>query len=397
MDGWGEMNKLILAILSASLMSACSAEYSLTDSNASSARLEGSALAYSQTLYPIIQDNCSLCHETIQSPFFAFRNDIQTSHDYTLEAHLVNFIDIPSSDLARKVRDGHNCWTASCEGDAQEIEAAIEEWGELRGDTSTGTTYRSAAVTIPSNLTSSNTTLSLSLTGIAEGVPTGAVVEIDARLFNSTHYQFSTPRIKTSSPIQVSGVSVIINSFNPDPTSAFSLVNTSVPALGTPPGSTAFTLSNSAALIEQAYGITGGGPGVDQIQIQFSTIGDVATAAEQRFAAFLSVVKTQCSQCHNIQRTFTFNGQVRVVPPFANFTNESQFLNQPLGFLPDSSARYLVTSGNATNSAMYRAVAQGVNGNAFTDVNRAMPLNIQAAQRAPMAATIQAWIDGLDD
>jgi hypothetical protein len=84
--------------------------------------------AFSKTVYPITRANCISCHKT-QQPQHA-SEDIKTAHDAILSSFKVNFANIPSSRMVKKLREeNHNCW-GDCESNALEMEDAIADWNE---------------------------------------------------------------------------------------------------------------------------------------------------------------------------------------------------------------------------------------------------------------------------
>ncbi len=84
--------------------------------------------AFSKTVYPITRTNCVSCHAT-QQPAHA-SPDLKTAHDAVISNFKVNFSDIPSSRMVKKLReDNHNCW-GNCEDNALEMEAAISDWND---------------------------------------------------------------------------------------------------------------------------------------------------------------------------------------------------------------------------------------------------------------------------
>lgn len=94
--------------------------------------------SFAQTVYPVLSgtlgsivgDNCQGCHsETApglpQAPFFA-SGDVAAA--YAAARSKMN-IDTPeNSRLVVRVRDGHNCWSNSCDSDADLLEQAIRDF-----------------------------------------------------------------------------------------------------------------------------------------------------------------------------------------------------------------------------------------------------------------------------
>ena len=85
--------------------------------------------AFSTTVYPITCARCVSCHAT-QQPAHA-SPDVAKAHDAIISNFKVNFLNIPTSRMVKKLRDdNHNCWS-DCEANALEMEAAIGEWNEV--------------------------------------------------------------------------------------------------------------------------------------------------------------------------------------------------------------------------------------------------------------------------
>jgi len=98
--------------------------------------------AFSATLYPVLEKNCSGCHSEqsnvdIQLANFA-HSDIVLAHAVVVNRDLVNR-DNPqlSRFVERLVDDKHFCWT-SCAEDANTVINAIGRWNDLLANTSTG-------------------------------------------------------------------------------------------------------------------------------------------------------------------------------------------------------------------------------------------------------------------
>ncbi|HMB74635.1 MAG TPA: LamG domain-containing protein, partial [Gammaproteobacteria bacterium] len=97
---------------------------------------------FGQYVYPVLNDanegNCSRCHSSgsavQQSPFFA--EDPAGDADALVTAYeaakaRMNLDEPVSSRFVERVRDeSHNCWTASCSNDAQEIADAIQAFAD---------------------------------------------------------------------------------------------------------------------------------------------------------------------------------------------------------------------------------------------------------------------------
>lgn len=85
---------------------------------------------FSTTVWPLLRDNCGGCHvdssPTAQSPFFANPDPVAIDETYDAAKSKMD-INMPSiSRFVVRLRDEfHNCWTASCTNDANDMLAAI--------------------------------------------------------------------------------------------------------------------------------------------------------------------------------------------------------------------------------------------------------------------------------
>ncbi|MCB0411359.1 MAG: hypothetical protein KDD22_02465 [Bdellovibrionales bacterium] len=81
------------------------------------------AETFQKTLYPVLQNNCSVCHGAFQSPKFAVKDYLEGYR--TIAANqLVNLSQPSQSKLAVKIRNGHNAPAPV----AEDITAKVEEW-----------------------------------------------------------------------------------------------------------------------------------------------------------------------------------------------------------------------------------------------------------------------------
>ena len=86
-------------------------------------------VSFEKTVYSLLSTNCSECHTKIaknpQSPFFASA-DVDAA--YEAAKSKIN-LDIPeNSQFVARLQEKHNCWTASCQDDANEMQAEIESF-----------------------------------------------------------------------------------------------------------------------------------------------------------------------------------------------------------------------------------------------------------------------------
>lgn len=97
--------------------------------------------AFKQTVYPIVRSHtCLNCHSADskgQSPTFADTDPIVAFNSITMSRK----VDLTSPESSRVVlklkNESHNCWSANCAADAQEMLEAIRKWVELSPQTST--------------------------------------------------------------------------------------------------------------------------------------------------------------------------------------------------------------------------------------------------------------------
>lgn len=91
-----------------------------------------SVAAFEQTVYQLTTQHCISCHQNV-SPQHA-NNNVELAHNSLLDQGKINFNNVPSSRMVQRLRtDGHNCW-GNCEDNAQEMEAAINQWSNLMED-----------------------------------------------------------------------------------------------------------------------------------------------------------------------------------------------------------------------------------------------------------------------
>jgi len=81
---------------------------------------------FAQTVYPVLTDNCAECHsdtsDTPQSPFFSSA-DVDAA--YAAAKSKIDLDTPVNSRFVTRILELHNCWTAVCQNDADEMEAAI--------------------------------------------------------------------------------------------------------------------------------------------------------------------------------------------------------------------------------------------------------------------------------
>ena len=77
---------------------------------------------------PVLTTHCARCHAGTEAPFFA-SNDVDAS--YLAAQQKMDLLDPANSRFVLRLRDeSHNCWSASCADDADEMEKAIFDYAE---------------------------------------------------------------------------------------------------------------------------------------------------------------------------------------------------------------------------------------------------------------------------
>jgi hypothetical protein len=87
---------------------------------------QDSVVAFEETVFPIVRDNCQVCHGASQAPQFAVE-DVKVAHDNLVKASKVDLNHPDASRIYLKVKEGHNCWS-DCAENSGEILASIEDW-----------------------------------------------------------------------------------------------------------------------------------------------------------------------------------------------------------------------------------------------------------------------------
>lgn len=89
--------------------------------------------AFTQTLYPILNQNCASCHSTTGGviPLIADADPTLALEELTLN-NKVDLIQPGNSRVVTKlVAESHSCWSGICANDANALLAAIEQWTTL--------------------------------------------------------------------------------------------------------------------------------------------------------------------------------------------------------------------------------------------------------------------------
>jgi hypothetical protein len=348
--------------------------------------LNGPALNFSRTVYPILKNHCSQCHGAGQPPLIAFTNDIQRSYDgIIVDPNLVRLDNPDSSKIVQKIRAGHNCWS-NCASNSDDLLTAVENWAALEGTApTTNPSLRTANMLVPMSIGTIGTTanLTFSLATLAPGLPADAKIVLTMRRLDNFSYLITNVRAQSTVSFHIYRMNVYVNNRSAAATGAFSLIDTIVPITS---GNNFFSISGASSLIPVENG-----PGQDNISLEFETL-EVVTPAQQRFLAVQNIIRTTCTSCHTGSVTFMnqgLNANV-TVPAFSQFGTEAEWLNRAIG-----TNRYLVVRGDPQNSVLFKAVAHMTGAYNFLDINRSMAPGTSAAVRTPQAEAIRLWIQNL--
>lgn len=122
-----------------------------TGGKSQSPSTDPSVVAFSKTLFPVLDAYCVACHTNSGpgKPKFA-EGEITVAHDALINGKLVNFDDIPASRIVQRLTaDGHSCWS-DCASDGNTVAAAISAWAkELAAQTQTPDVKAFAATVYP--------------------------------------------------------------------------------------------------------------------------------------------------------------------------------------------------------------------------------------------------------
>lgn len=261
--------------------------------------------AFEKTVYPITRTYCVSCHSTLQ-PLHASA-DVKTAHDALVANLKVNFENIPSSRMVKKLRDdNHNCWS-DCEANALEMETAIKEWKETTVDSDVPvdpipmdnflyteqSKFLAEVMVRPPALT----TLTYNLTPIL-GVM-GISFKVDLIDFDLYSYKFQNPRIvTTSSNVKVRNVRLLVNNtYNPQHSTFTHIDKLATPVDG--------KLHDYAMLVFKDKGSAG-----DKISFAFEELkistevpeDPALIASENSFRTTVyPISRTNCISCHTVQ------------------------------------------------------------------------------------------------
>lgn len=338
--------------------------------------------SYRATLYPVVRQYCGSCHGGNQSPNFA-AIDLPSAHDSLMLGGKIDFTNIDRSPLVlRLTQQSHGCWTGSCDADAEVLEAAIESWGRLMGESrpSNPITVRTAEVVVPTFLPTGSTNnqqnttdmiWDLSLAMQPNPAPQRATITFEVSRFDQYSYFISRPTVRTNAPLFIRGIHILVNGV-PSRTATFRTINTTIPIQTNNPA----PLLTSALLTEMANG-----PGLDRISIGFEEIRLASFGAEQRFQAVRNLVAQQnsCFQCHSAPAVGSTQEDV---PTFPNFLTEQEFLNAGnVRGVP------FVVPGNPTASLLWIATSRTPR-----PTKQRMPLNRSQQEQDEANAIITDWI-----
>jgi hypothetical protein len=237
--------------------------------------LSASALAFKNHLQPLLAENCSNCHGAFQAPFIAYTDDVELNHDNVLAGSLADFNNVESSKLVSQLRLGHNCWTTSCNSDADEIAEAIVQWAIARGVEPEPEGLLTEAQEVPEAADVGLTTISFDLTEANPDLPVGSTLTLQIRRFDSFSYQIRNPRVIAPIALRLTNMNILINGISAHNGGTYTLLDVLVPITASP----GLQLSASAILVSIGLGnalnpdnTPTGGPGEDEIQVQFDVL-----------------------------------------------------------------------------------------------------------------------------
>ena len=105
--------------------------------------------AFSQSVFPVVRDFCSDCHDGVATNFTGFASaDPELAHENTLNRALVDLNNPAASELVSYLSEKeHNCWS-DCATNAARMQSAIAEWQQLlaKADPGDGTNRLPIAV-----------------------------------------------------------------------------------------------------------------------------------------------------------------------------------------------------------------------------------------------------------
>lgn len=280
------MKVAVTGILSLFLLSSCLQEVGSGSPNAeissgnSLEETDPSVIAFSTSLHPLLVQNCASCHGDFQAPFFAYANEVKTSHDNLLNSNLADLDNPSSSRLVTKVASNHQCWTGNCQADSLSIQAQITSWasgGTSQQQEEETTVINSSIFNIPEDLPACTDTPAykeyvFAMNTIEETVPEGTILGFQICSFDATSYQIQNLKLKNSVPVNLKGVHILFNAVD------FSGGGNDWPELDqtySASGSSAFdpavVIKDNYFFVAKGFGLEDpldGGPGKDTIQLQ---------------------------------------------------------------------------------------------------------------------------------
>jgi hypothetical protein len=344
--------------------------------------------SFRSTVYPIARQYCGSCHGGKQSPNFASR-DPQAAHDSLMLGAKIDFTNIDRSPLVlRLTQQSHGCWTGNCQADADQIVAAIKNWGDMLGSERPADpiTIRTNESLVPALLPTGTTnnqqnttemTWDLVLAMQPNRAPQRASITFQISRFDQYSYYIGEPVIRTSSNLFVRGIHFLINGI-PARGATFRTVNEIVPIQLNDPD----PIVGNVLIAEM-----NDGPGFDKFSIGFEELRVADLNAAERFQAvrdiFMSTENVGCFNCHSTPgappNELNFN-----VPAFPTFTTEAEFLNLTVRGQP------FVVPQNPTASLLWIATSRNPNPG-----KPRMPRNQSSTGQDEVNARITEWIQKL--
>lgn len=242
--------------------------------------LSSSEAVFQANVHALLAIHCENCHGVYQAPFIAYPDDVQANHDNLLSGGYVDFQNIEQSRVIQQLRVGHNCWTIDCDEDADTLAEALRLWGQARGEISTDLGIVTDAMTVPALAEDGFVTLSFDLDTAVSALPSDARITFEIRQFDDYSYQIRNLRLISSVDLSLKNIAILINDIDGRPGGTYSLIDVDVDSglaqgLGYQLSASSILSGMGLGLPTNSNGTPQGGPGVDQISVQFEELQEI--------------------------------------------------------------------------------------------------------------------------